>query len=67
MKISKINALNTEAQQSIKKSIYVSPSIMIISMDNEISLSLESTPPAGPNELVKAPEYFNNDPFINKA
>jgi hypothetical protein len=69
MKTTKIYASNVEIQQSIKKSTYISPSITIISMDNEISLSLQSAPPTGPNELIgKAPEYFIYNPFIgNRA
>jgi hypothetical protein len=42
---------------------YLAPSISRISLDNEISLQLES-PPVLPNEgRVIAPEYFNTDPF----
>jgi len=45
---------------------YSAPKIERIELDNEISLTLDSTPPTGPNELSsagKAPDYFNNDPF----
>ena len=49
-----------------EKGIYFPPQINHIKLDNEISLALESTPPFGPNELVKnTPEYFNIDPFKN--
>lgn len=49
------------------KKAYTAPAIEKILLDNEISLVLESTPPAGPGEgaSLKAPEYFNNDPFKN--
>lgn len=47
----------------MEKNIYISPTIEIIFLDNEISLELQSAPPAGPDEgAVFAPEYFNNDP-----
>lgn len=47
-----------------EKSIYVSPSIELIKLDNQISLQLTSDAPYGPNEnQSRAPEYFNNDPF----
>jgi len=42
---------------------YISPTIERVELDNEISLALESSPPSGPGEYSKAPEYFNNDPF----
>lgn len=46
------------------KRIYLSPVVDRIELDNEISLTLESTPPAGPAEGLNAsPEYFNDDPF----
>jgi hypothetical protein len=44
--------------------IYVSPVIERVELDNDISLTLDSTPPAGPGEPTGyAPEYFNQDPF----
>ncbi len=68
MKSSKIYVFNIETKLIVKKLSYISPSLTIISMDNEISLTLESTPPTGPNELiVKAPDYFENDPFKNNG
>lgn len=39
---------------------YNSPEIQIIHLDNEISLALESAPPAGPDELV---EYNQLNPY----
>jgi hypothetical protein len=44
---------------------YTAPIIELIVLDNEISLALESTPPAGPSETnnVIRPEFFNNDPL----
>jgi len=47
----------------IAKRQYRVPKIERIRLDSEISLTLESTPPEGPNETSQAPEYFNNDPF----
>ena len=53
---------------SMQKRNYIQPGIEIIKLDNEISLSLDSTPAPGPGEglgfkLGCAPEHFNNDPF----
>ena len=47
------------------KNHYTAPLIERIVLDNEISLTLDSTPPVGPGEGAsnKVPEYFNNDPF----
>lgn len=42
---------------------YTTPQVERIVLDNEISLALESSPPLGPGETSRAPEYFNNDPF----
>jgi len=46
------------------KNSYTAPSIELILLDNEISLSLES-PPVGPDEgnNTLAPHFFNNDPM----
>lgn len=53
-----MNTLKTE------KHVYSSPSIERVTLDNEISLVLQSAPPAGPNEIsAVVPEYFNPDPF----
>lgn len=52
----------------IEKSIYKSPAIELIILDNEISLALQSIPPEGPGEtsnVIASPEYFNNEPFRN--
>jgi hypothetical protein len=50
----------------MEKRKYIKPRIEWIPLDNEISLALESTPPAGPEEGASlAPEYLNNDPFRN--
>ena len=49
-----------------KKQVYSAPQINRIELDNEISLTLDSTPdapPSGPGGIGKAPEYFNNEPF----
>lgn len=48
----------------IEKRNYNAPLIEQIHLDNEISLTMESSPPAGPDEgYLKVPEYLNNDPF----
>lgn len=50
--------------QNKENKLYVSPLIERIELDNEISLTLDSTPPSGPGEpVVFVPEYLNNDPF----
>jgi len=36
----------------MEKKIYTAPAIEIIHLDNEISLALESAPPAGPSETL---------------
>jgi hypothetical protein len=55
-------------EKMIEKSIYKSPAIELIILDNEISLALQSIPPEGPGEtsnVIASPEYFNNEPFRN--
>ena len=49
----------------LEKRIYAAPKMEQVKLDNDISLTLDSTtPPEGPGEgITKAPEYFNNDPF----
>ena len=48
----------------MKKKKYIVPRIDWIPLDNEISLALESTPPAGPSEGASlAPEYLKYDPL----
>ena len=48
----------------IDKRVYSQPEIMVMKLDNEISLALESAPPEGPDEVMNsAPEYFNNNPL----
>ena len=47
----------------IEKKEYILPQIEQVPLDNEISLALESSPPAGPDEVLNnAPDHFNN-PF----
>jgi len=49
---------------SERRGAYTAPRIEIIFLDNEISLALESSPPAGPDESASlAPEYMKYDPF----
>ena len=38
----------------MEKKKYIKPRIEIIFLDNEISLSLESAPPAGPSETINS-------------
>ena len=51
---------------TIEKRSYITPHIMAIELDREISLQLES-PPIGPDEPgyigSLAPEYFKSNPF----
>ena len=50
--------------QYIKKREYITPFVVRVKLDNEITLALASSPPEGPEETTSsAPEYFNNDPF----
>ena len=47
-----------------EKQTYTAPEVAIVKLDNEISLALESAPPAGPNEVYNTPSHFNaNDPL----
>ena len=50
--------------KNTEKRLYYSPEIVCVELDNEISLALESEPPAGPSEgyLIDY-HYLNNDPF----
>ena len=48
------------------KKTYKAPLIDLIKLDNEISLALESTPPAGPEEVSvfnQNQEYFDSTAF----
>jgi hypothetical protein len=50
--------------QNSYKQEYITPTIEVIQMDNEISLAMESTPPVYEiSKSMNAPEYFKNDPF----
>lgn len=50
----------------MEKKKYTTPQLQLIELDNEISLALESNPPAGPDEgFLKKQNGFNNDPFNN--
>jgi hypothetical protein len=48
------------------KKSYISPQIELIELDNEISLALESTPPAGPSETRNdiSTDSFSENPFM---
>jgi hypothetical protein len=45
------------------KKAYTAPEIELIPLDNDISLALESNPPAGPEE-VYLQNRINNFPFL---
>lgn len=45
--------------------MYIPPGLLIISIDNDVTLILESSPPSGPAE-VKNNQYQNN-PFGNNT
>ena len=57
-------SMNTKKLTAVKRT-YISPQIVRIKLDNEISLTLGSTEAADPmtEPIVKSPEYFNNFPF----
>ncbi|ADQ80262.1 hypothetical protein Palpr_2126 [Paludibacter propionicigenes WB4] len=48
--------------ESTEKKAYNPPQIEKITLDNEISLTMESAP-ADPPSWSENKEYFNNDPF----
>jgi len=50
-------------KNNVTKRTYSSPQIERITLDNEISLTLDSTTPDTEPGHAQAPEYFNNDPF----
>jgi len=55
--------------ETIRK-IYITPDVEVVTLDNEISLALQSVaPPAGPEESQNTIPFFNNeDPFkVNKV
>lgn len=55
--------MNTSLNNAEKRE-YIAPAILVITLDNEISLQLESTPPVpGDEELSVASEFFNPSPF----
>lgn len=49
----------------MEKKKYLKPLIELIYLDNEISLALQSTPPAGPSETINTLDSgnINNTPF----
>jgi hypothetical protein len=48
----------------IDKRVYSQPKISCVILDNEISLALESAPPAGPDETMN---YNQQSPFKNET
>ena len=56
--------MNNTKNENSPKRIYITPQLVRVKLDNEISLALESVnPKPALGEIVKVPEYFNNDPF----
>lgn len=59
--------MRTKKSISINKRAYIKPTLACIKLDNEISLALQSTPPAGPGESVynsgNTPESLIQSPF----
>ena len=54
-------------RNTMEKKKYITPRIEWIPLDSEISLSLESNPPTGPEEtFFVSPDYFDN-PFRNQT
>jgi hypothetical protein len=50
--------------QNKKNRNYIAPVIERVELDNEISLTLDSTPPTFETSNKKStPEYFNNNPL----
>jgi len=47
----------------MEKKKYLAPEVELIQLDNEISLSLQSTPPDGPGEVVLMLEYQQSNPY----
>jgi hypothetical protein len=47
-----------------KRTFYCSPKIERIMLDNNISLAMESSPPEGPDEVLRMQqEYFNPNSY----
>jgi hypothetical protein len=49
----------------MEKKKYITPSVQLIQLDNEISLVLLSNPPAGPSETNVSPEHLQHNPYNN--
>ena len=48
----------------MEKKKYLKPEVEIIQLDNEISLALASSPPAGPEEgALLTPDTYKNNPY----
>jgi hypothetical protein len=47
----------------MEKKTYISPKIELIALDKDISLQLESNPPAGPEEGSLSPRFMPHDPY----
>lgn len=45
------------------KLIYLTPQIVKVELDNEISLALESDPVPGPGEVFLSPENYKQEPY----
>ena len=47
-----------------QKKTYIPPILTVVTLDNDISLALESAPPVPGNEsLLHSADYINSDPF----
>jgi len=55
--------MKTPNNNSSSKRTYLSPVIECITLDNEISLQLESPNADEADEVYNAPQFINNDPF----
>lgn len=54
------------SEKMTEKRMYYCPEIILIELDNEISVALESAPPVGPGEGASlAPEFKHFDPYRN--
>ncbi|MFZ4582957.1 MAG: hypothetical protein ACOYM7_09940 [Paludibacter sp.] len=48
----------------MEKKTYIAPKVELITLDNEISLALESSPPPGPSETVN---FNQQSPFKDET
>jgi hypothetical protein len=60
--LKKIEAMKKNSERTEKK-VYSSPQIERVTLDNEISLTMESSSPADPPVWTKNQDNSNHDPF----